>query len=125
MFAKVTKNNQPQCSIEGNKKQRFLLAYNKSIFLLLFYFSFFALQALDTLSTVAPLCLEDYMTCQSNTRLLLLLEWCVGQGTRCQAVSCWLGNISPSLDPISTQNITRSFKTYGVEEGKRFYSKQT
>ncbi|XP_078375930.1 cilia- and flagella-associated protein 69-like [Oculina patagonica] len=37
------------------------------------------LQALDTLSTVAPLCLEDYMTCQSNTRLLMLLEWCVGQ----------------------------------------------
>lgn len=38
------------------------------------------LQALDTLSAVAPLCLEDYMTCQSNTRLLMLLEWCVGQG---------------------------------------------
>ena len=38
------------------------------------------LQALDTLSTVAPLCLDDYMTCQSNTRLLMLLEWCVGQG---------------------------------------------
>ncbi|XP_068670684.1 cilia- and flagella-associated protein 69-like [Montipora foliosa] len=37
------------------------------------------LQALDTLSTVAPLCLDDYMTCQSNTRLLMLLEWCVGQ----------------------------------------------
>lgn len=37
------------------------------------------LQALDTLSAVAPLCLEDYMTCQSNTRLLMLLEWCVGQ----------------------------------------------
>ena len=38
------------------------------------------LQALDTLSAVAPLCLDDYMTCQSNTRLLMLLEWCVGQG---------------------------------------------
>ncbi|XP_058948319.1 cilia- and flagella-associated protein 69 [Pocillopora verrucosa] len=37
------------------------------------------LQALDTLSTVAPLCLDDYMTCQSNTRLLMLLEWCVGE----------------------------------------------
>ncbi|CAH3198070.1 unnamed protein product [Porites evermanni] len=37
------------------------------------------LQALDTLSAVAPLCLDDYMTCQSNTRLLMLLEWCVGQ----------------------------------------------
>ena len=38
------------------------------------------LQALDTLSAVASLCLDDYMTCQSNTRLLMLLEWCVGQG---------------------------------------------
>lgn len=37
------------------------------------------LQALDTLSTVAPLCLDDFMTCQSNTRLLMLLEWCVGE----------------------------------------------
>jgi len=40
----------------------------------------FVFQALDTLSAVAPLCLDDYMTCQSNTRLLMLLEWCVGQG---------------------------------------------
>lgn len=40
----------------------------------------FVFQALDTLSAVAPPCLDDYMTCQSNTRLLMLLEWCVGQG---------------------------------------------
>ncbi|EDO44742.1 predicted protein [Nematostella vectensis] len=37
------------------------------------------LQALDTLCTIGPLCIEDYMTCQGNTRLLMLLEWCVGQ----------------------------------------------
>ena len=43
----------------------------------------FCFQALDTLSTVAPLCLDDYMTCQSNTRLLMLLEWCVGEGKHC------------------------------------------
>lgn len=43
----------------------------------------FFFQALDTLSTVAPLCLDDYMTCQSNTRLLMLLEWCVGEGKHC------------------------------------------
>ena len=41
-----------------------------------------AVQALDTLSNISPLCLEDYMTCQSNTRLLMLLEWCVGQGIK-------------------------------------------
>ncbi|XP_064410355.1 cilia- and flagella-associated protein 69 [Latimeria chalumnae] len=37
------------------------------------------LQALATLTTVAPLLVEDYMTCQGNTRLLLFLEWCVSQ----------------------------------------------
>eukprot|EP00794_Sanderia_malayensis_P003621 gene3621-4134_t len=36
------------------------------------------LQALFVLATIAPLCLDDYMTCQGNTRLLLLLEWCIG-----------------------------------------------
>ena len=33
-------------------------------------------QALSCLSTLAPLCVEDYMTCQGNTRLLMLIEWC-------------------------------------------------
>ncbi|XP_006636196.2 cilia- and flagella-associated protein 69 [Lepisosteus oculatus] len=37
------------------------------------------LQALATLATVAPLLLDDYMTCQGSTRLLLLLEWCVSE----------------------------------------------
>ncbi|XP_029976671.1 cilia- and flagella-associated protein 69 isoform X2 [Salarias fasciatus] len=36
------------------------------------------LQALATLNTVAPLMLDDYMSCQGNTCLLLLLDWCVG-----------------------------------------------
>nr|XP_023648812.1 cilia- and flagella-associated protein 69 [Paramormyrops kingsleyae] len=34
------------------------------------------LQALATLASVAPLLVDEYMTCQGNTRLLLLLEWC-------------------------------------------------
>ncbi|KAL4629774.1 cilia- and flagella-associated protein 69 [Arapaima gigas] len=34
------------------------------------------LQALATLVSVAPLLLDDYMSFQGNTRLLLLLEWC-------------------------------------------------
>lgn len=38
------------------------------------------LQALATLATVAPLMLDDYMSCQGNTCLLLLLDWCVRQG---------------------------------------------
>nr|XP_046217689.1 cilia- and flagella-associated protein 69-like isoform X1 [Oncorhynchus gorbuscha] len=37
------------------------------------------LQALATLATVAPLMLDDYMICQGNTCLLLLLEWCTEQ----------------------------------------------
>ncbi|KAM4631463.1 cilia- and flagella-associated protein 69 [Polymixia lowei] len=37
------------------------------------------LQSLATLATVAPLMLEDYMTCQGNTCLLLLLDWCTEQ----------------------------------------------
>ncbi|XP_019963469.2 cilia- and flagella-associated protein 69 isoform X4 [Paralichthys olivaceus] len=37
------------------------------------------LQALATLSTIAPLMLNDYMSCQGNARLLLLLDWCIGR----------------------------------------------
>ncbi|XP_071803414.1 cilia- and flagella-associated protein 69-like [Asterias amurensis] len=37
------------------------------------------LHAMSALCTIAPLCVQDYMTCQGNTRLLLLLEWCVGK----------------------------------------------
>ncbi|KAH9499307.1 Cilia- and flagella-associated protein 69 [Bulinus truncatus] len=36
------------------------------------------LHAMASLCTLCPLMLEDYMTCQGSTRLLLLLEWCVG-----------------------------------------------
>ncbi|KAL1254867.1 hypothetical protein QQF64_012928 [Cirrhinus molitorella] len=35
------------------------------------------LQALSTLSALAPVMLDDYMSCQSNTCLLLLLDWCL------------------------------------------------
>ncbi|KAK0132936.1 Cilia- and flagella-associated protein 69 [Merluccius polli] len=38
------------------------------------------LQALATLALVGPLLLEDYTSCQGNTCLLLLLEWCAEQG---------------------------------------------
>lgn len=38
------------------------------------------LQALATLATVAPLMLDGYMSCQGNTCLLLLLDWCIRQG---------------------------------------------
>ncbi|XP_043993679.1 cilia- and flagella-associated protein 69-like [Gambusia affinis] len=34
------------------------------------------LQALETLATIVPVMLQDYMSCQGNTQLLLLLEWC-------------------------------------------------
>ncbi|XP_030596553.1 cilia- and flagella-associated protein 69-like isoform X2 [Archocentrus centrarchus] len=37
------------------------------------------LQALATLATVAPLMLDEYMSCEGNTCLLLLLDWCSGQ----------------------------------------------
>jgi len=36
------------------------------------------LQAMSALSHLGPLMIEDYMMCQGSTRLLLLLEWCVG-----------------------------------------------
>ena len=35
-----------------------------------------SVQALSCLCTLGPLCLEQYMVCQGNTRLLLILEWC-------------------------------------------------
>ncbi|XP_014677258.1 PREDICTED: cilia- and flagella-associated protein 69-like [Priapulus caudatus] len=34
------------------------------------------LHAMSALCTVAPLCLDGYMTCHGGTRLLLYLEWC-------------------------------------------------
>ncbi|XP_038653940.1 cilia- and flagella-associated protein 69-like isoform X2 [Scyliorhinus canicula] len=37
------------------------------------------LHALATLISVAPVMVDDYMNCQGNTRLLLLLDWCVSQ----------------------------------------------
>lgn len=41
------------------------------------------LQAMAALCSLCPLLLEDYMTCQGSTRLLLLLEWCVGPEEFC------------------------------------------
>lgn len=38
------------------------------------------LHALATLATVAPLLLDDYMLCQGNSCLLLLLDWCIKPG---------------------------------------------
>uniref|UniRef100_UPI00398EBC39 cilia- and flagella-associated protein 69-like isoform X2 n=1 Tax=Pristiophorus japonicus TaxID=55135 RepID=UPI00398EBC39 len=37
------------------------------------------LHALATLISVAPVMVEDYMSCQGNTRLLLLLDWCTSR----------------------------------------------
>uniref|UniRef100_A0A674N5H2 Cilia- and flagella-associated protein 69 ARM repeats domain-containing protein n=1 Tax=Takifugu rubripes TaxID=31033 RepID=A0A674N5H2_TAKRU len=37
------------------------------------------LQALMTLASITPLMLDNYMSCQGNTCLLLLLDWCVQQ----------------------------------------------
>ena len=38
------------------------------------------LHAMAALCTLAPIMIDDYMMCQGSTRLLLLLEWCVGTG---------------------------------------------
>ncbi|KAF6022274.1 CFAP69 [Bugula neritina] len=35
------------------------------------------LHAMSALCTLSPILIQDYMSCQGNTRLLLLLEWCV------------------------------------------------
>ncbi|XP_043923464.1 cilia- and flagella-associated protein 69 isoform X2 [Protopterus annectens] len=43
------------------------------------HFEELQLHALAALATLAPLLTDDYMTCQGNTRLLLLLEWCISQ----------------------------------------------
>jgi hypothetical protein len=40
------------------------------------HFEELQLLALSCLCSLVPLCLEDYMVCQGNTRLLLMLEWC-------------------------------------------------
>ncbi|XP_027021008.2 cilia- and flagella-associated protein 69 [Tachysurus fulvidraco] len=39
------------------------------------------LQALASLATVAPLMQDEYMACQANTCLLVLLDWCTQQET--------------------------------------------
>ncbi|XP_008583825.1 PREDICTED: uncharacterized protein C7orf63 homolog isoform X2 [Galeopterus variegatus] len=38
------------------------------------------LHAIATLSTVAPLLIEEYMSCQGNARVLAFLEWCESEG---------------------------------------------
>ncbi|XP_014852045.1 PREDICTED: cilia- and flagella-associated protein 69 isoform X1 [Poecilia mexicana] len=40
------------------------------------------LQALETLASIAPVMLQDYMGCQGNTHLLLLLDWCCASDAR-------------------------------------------
>ncbi|XP_054910996.1 cilia- and flagella-associated protein 69-like isoform X1 [Poeciliopsis prolifica] len=40
------------------------------------------LQALETLASIAPVMLQDYMDCQGNTHLLLLLDWCCDDRNR-------------------------------------------
>ena len=39
------------------------------------------LHAMNALATLGPILIDDYMTCQGGTRLLLLLEWCTGRHT--------------------------------------------
>jgi len=46
------------------------------------------LLAMSALCTLAPLMLDDYITCHGGTRLLLMLEWCISNGTRVSCVSC-------------------------------------
>jgi len=41
------------------------------------------LLAMSALTDLSVLLINDYMTCQGNTRLLLLLEWCVSQVSHC------------------------------------------
>ena len=41
------------------------------------------LHAMAALCTLSPILIQDYMSCQGNTRLLLLLEWCVSSGKVC------------------------------------------
>ena len=43
----------------------------------LFAFWLASEQSLSCLSSLAPRCLEDYMGCQGNTRILLLVEACM------------------------------------------------
>lgn len=38
------------------------------------------LHAIATLSSVAPLLIEEYMLCQGNARILAFLEWCESEG---------------------------------------------
>ncbi|XP_072010337.1 cilia- and flagella-associated protein 69 [Engystomops pustulosus] len=49
------------------------------------------LHAIATLTSVAPLLVEDYMTCQGNTRILLFLEWCCSQDSFFGQGNCFHG----------------------------------
>ncbi|XP_068942292.1 cilia- and flagella-associated protein 69 [Petaurus breviceps papuanus] len=39
------------------------------------------LHAIATLASVAPLLIDDYLTCNGNARILMFLEWCVNEET--------------------------------------------
>lgn len=64
------------------------------------------LQALTALATITPLMLESYMSCQGNTCLLLLLDWCVRQGkvaTRPKAVWHWSCGVRGQLLALTSR----------------------
>ena len=69
LFSYVKTNDKPQ-GIRGRGEDEWTVAQTEEL----------QLHAMAALSTLAPAMIDDYMTCQGNTRLLLLLEWCVGPG---------------------------------------------
>ena len=46
------------------------------------------LLVLSSLSALAPQCVEDYMLCQGNTRILLLIEWCTNETGMYTCIVC-------------------------------------
>lgn len=80
------------------------------------------LLALSCLATLAPLCVEDYMLCQGNTRILLLIEWCTkeqGEHRILSESAHYAISLSAGLLTLAIQNLMSciiypgKFKGYG------------
>ncbi|KAM7373538.1 hypothetical protein PAMP_008381 [Pampus punctatissimus] len=76
------------------------------------------LHALSVLATVAPLMVDDYMSCQGNACLLLLLDWCVGKDAYFGQGHCFHGTGGRGSKKAQMRHcirVLRSVTSPGVE----------
>lgn len=74
------------------------------------------LHVMSALCTLCPLLLDDHMACQGNTRILLLIEWCIAAGScseHCQNLQfCLTVWCSVNINYNNGNNINNSVRLF-------------